>query len=588
MSDFILSTSTHTKKRLSDAICSIYEEKSPRVYLYSGLWGVFACSENVYSGFEPYENDDFIIAVIGGPLLMFRNNEFILKDNNNEGTQAIFERWEKGELQPENDLNGPYTIVIIDKNEQDFIVISDIMSFIPVYKYEKSSEVIISSHVDVLATISNQKASIDGVSVVDFILHGFVTYPHSFYKDIKQIQPASYHKINNKELKIEAKYYWRPIEQNVNQNINETAKEIREALSGYISKVTNITQNIAQFISGGEDSRALAGLLKDYERTGYIYIDDLNREGKIARKIARKYSAKFEYRERSKDHYLKILPASAKLVGAGAEYHHAHTYGFHKELKKYDAVFGGLLADALLKGSHISKSKLRKKLPFTMDVKTTSDSAYDLFRTNYFPQELLNQIEIRRNQHLKYIQSFRSKESADEWFELWPSSMNRNIPNIHVNRRLFRSYEPFTCNEIVKISAKVKQEWKLNRKLFHKAIQPYLKQSQWVLHGDGWLPYYSKKINFLPHFFTWTSRQIGRRIGLIKGHHGPWAEWKPLIRSVAWTDTLEKYYLDVDYIGDELKECIEKQVNENNLTVLEYLAMTQVLYQLQRRDEYEI
>src|SRR5699024_8822250 len=142
--------------------------------------------------------------------------------------------------------------------------------------------------------------------------------------------------------------------------------------------------------------------------------------------------------------YLTNLPSSSRLVGSGSEFHHAHTYGFHKELKKYDAVFGGLLADALLKGSHIKRKNYIKKIPFLMDIKDEKHSMFGSFKSNIFPRELVMQLQTRREQHLNYIQEFREKDSSNEWFELWPSSMNRNIPNIHTNRRLFKSYEPFT------------------------------------------------------------------------------------------------------------------------------------------------
>src|SRR5699024_9257134 len=202
----------------------------------------------------------------------------------------------------------------------------------------------------------------------------------------------------------------------------------------------------------GEDSRTLSSLLKNLERDAYIYLDSMNREGKIARKIASKYMANFHVSTRNKFHYLNILPSCSDLVGSGSEYRHAHTYGFHKELKSYDAVFGGLLADALLKGSHIAKKRISKRLPFLPDKKDINFSINKSLTGNIFPARLLKELASRRERHLEYISEFREK-SVDEWFELWPSSMNRNIPNIHANRRLFKSYEPFLSNQIVKISA---------------------------------------------------------------------------------------------------------------------------------------
>src|SRR5699024_6234943 len=131
------------------------------------------------------------------------------------------------------------------------------------------------------------------------------------------------------------------------------------------------------------------------------------------------------------------------------------------------------------------------------------------------------EVTNRRKTHLKQVQSFRTK-SAEEWFELWPSSMNMNIPNIHANRRLFRSYEPFMSNEVVKTSAYVPQEWKLNRKLFHKMAKPLLRPSKWLRHGDGWFPYFSWRLKSITIPFVLLKRKIEREIGKSKKVHGPW------------------------------------------------------------------
>jgi hypothetical protein len=61
----------------------------------------------------------------------------------------------------------------------------------------------------------------------------------------------------------------------------------------------------------------------------------------------------------------------------------------------------------------------------------------------------------------------------------------------HANRRLFASYEPFFAARVVKVSAACPISWKLNRRLFHKAVQPLFLSTKWVLHTKGRLPYFS-------------------------------------------------------------------------------------------------
>src|SRR5699024_758562 len=208
-----------------------------------------------------------------------------------------------------------------------------------------------------------------------------------------------------------------------------------KGLNNVINKITEETNDIAQFLSGGEDSRMLSGMLYDSERDGHIFIDDINREGKIAQKVAKAYGVNLKITTRDPMHYFKILPACSTLVGSGSQYHHAHTYGFHNscQLDSYTAVLGGLLSDALLKGFRIKKIKGSSRLPFIPDIKVKNSDINNKLKTTNFDKQILNELEKRRIKHLNRIKIFR-QDTAEEWFMLWPISMNSSSPNIHANR----------------------------------------------------------------------------------------------------------------------------------------------------------
>src|SRR5699024_6752170 len=224
-------------------------------------------------GFDPYETIKYLVVVIGGPLLTFKENDFVKDKESNAGTRAIFERWQSGNLIWHKDLDGPFSILIINKEVPEIICVTDIKSFIPIFKYRKKNQYTISSHVDMVTIVSNPKADFDEVSLADFILHGTVTYPYTTFKDVYQIQPASEHRYSHIDNKVRVKSYWEPYETNEYSDNNKTAKYLRDSLSTYIELITSQTTKIAQFISGGEDSRTLSGLLNNNRRDAYIYLD---------------------------------------------------------------------------------------------------------------------------------------------------------------------------------------------------------------------------------------------------------------------------------------------------------------------------
>src|SRR5699024_2839770 len=133
----------------------------------------------------------------------------------------------------------------------------------------------------------------------------------------------------------------------------------------------------------------------------------------------------------------------------------------------------------------------------------------------------------------------------------------------------------------VKLSASVPQEWKLNRKLFHCTAKPYLKRTKLFFHGNGTLPYYSWKTNIFIQFFTWSYRQLAKRIGLIKGNQGPWGDWKEMVRDQRWSDFVNNFNDIQNQIPfkEKNKNLIEI-VGNKELNVSQYVNLTQIIYHL--------
>ncbi|MFC7321845.1 asparagine synthase-related protein [Halobacillus campisalis] len=557
MSDFIFSRKTFDRGELTNHIKKIYHEDAPIVEEFHGKWGALAVSHNLYNGFQPYETDEHITLVLGGPVLCYRDNRFLVNEEAVfEGTRSIYERWHSDQMLWNEDLSGPYSVFIVNKHTSEIYCMTDLMSFIPVYSFSNHSNIMLSSHVDILACAADEQGNIDLVSEADFILHGFVTYPFTIYKEIKQIPPASIHTIPGISNTLKSESYWIPREMIKYENITEAASDLRNALQEYVGSITEDMPHIAQFISGGEDSRALSGLLPETSRRdAFVFLEHMNREGKVAKKAANAYGANFTLSTRTQNHYLSILPQTDRLVGSGSQFHHVHTFGFHKHCKldEYPAVFGGLFADAMLKGSRIKKVRGPRRFPFLPQIKNRKYSNAHSKKNEAFTQDILTEVTKRRRAHLDRVKAFRT-HSAQEWFELWPSTMNMNIPNLHGNRRLFRSYEPFMAKDVVKISASVPQSWKLNHRLFRIMAKPLLSKTKWLLHGEGRLPYFPIYVNFFVQLWVWIFREFGKKTNIIKGNQESWTQWDVVMKSDTWKHSYEGYSEGLSVLEPALKD----------------------------------
>ncbi|MGP4074847.1 hypothetical protein [Halobacillus sp. K22] len=567
MSDFILSNQKQEESISSLCFEKVFNGIYEEVLEFQGSWGFLTIPKNHYDGFNTFEDEQFLIGVIGGPVLTFKKNNFDI-DSDNEHTREIFERWKSGKIVWDEDLSGPFVIIIVDKVEEKFVIVTDLMSFIPVYKLENGKLVAFSSHVDLLAKSFNIQNEIDYISIVDFIINGIVTYPYTTNLNIFQVPPSSLHLYSKRSNNINSTFYWRPYETFKFHNKKKAAKKLQLGLKKYVNSLVSKNSKVAQFISGGEDSRVLSSLLKPFPRDSFIFLEQFNLEGKKAKKAAEKNNANFYYFTRTSTHYLEIFPEVSKLCSSNFQFIHAHSYKFHLncQLHHYDGVFGGLFADALLKGSRIAKLKGTTR-PYIPDVKVKEDVTS--ITQSIFKDSFIEKLRSRKKKHLDNINTFR-KKSSDEWFYLWPSSMNVSISNLHVNRRLFKSYEPFLSKDIVKLSASVPQSWKLNRRLFHKASKDYLRSTKFLIHSDGRLPYFSWYINIPISFSNVVFKKVLGKLGLQKGEQGPWYDKNKLVNSSEFSFLYETYYyksiIDFNYLSTD---------NLDGFSILESLSPNQ-------------
>lgn len=583
------------KGMLAGFIREIYHKDPPEVNEFHGDWGSLAVSRNIYRGFEPLETESHLFVVICGPVLNFRDNRFLTGDDPVAGTTAIFERYWREEIRWDDDLSGPFAVLIVDKADCKIQWITDLMLFIPVYEYVGEKTLAIGTHVDALAKTADLQHDIDKVSLVDFVLNKVVTYPHTTYSRIRQCHPAAVQTCRpnmNPIPKPERVVYWTPKETANYKNMDATAEALRNAVSSYIGRVTESMDHIALFLSGGEDSRTVAAMLPDcLKKDGFIFLDSMNREGHLARKAAVIHGVNLTVKLRKTTHYLDILPEASDLIGSGRQSLHAHTLGFHKEcgFDKYDAIFGGYLGETLLRAFDARK-KLNlnlKKFPFLPEKILKGETHSEPLSSSLFSGKVLGDIDRRRKMFLDMVREYRS-DSVHEWFQLWPRTMGYSNPNIDVNRRLFRSYEPYTSSEVVKLAASVPATWKINRKLFHKAFRKYHKPSKWIPHSSGYYPYFPWWFNTPFQFLYWFLKKTRRRLTKKGNFEGPWNDWVSLKKTDTWNAMVadcmsEDFLQSLPAVQDPAnRDEIGKEELRNNRMV----NLFQARYFLRKREFY--
>ena len=581
MRDFIFSNKQVKRGKLADSLANIYSQPVETKELH-GKWGSLALVNNLYHGFQTIETKDHIVFVIGGPVLTFRDNQFLVAPDGSQAVESIYHYWIKQKkINWSEDLSGPFLAVCVDKKTGELRVVTSLMGAIHLFFFQDQGHLLAGTHVDVVAKISRQSQNLDLVTIAEFIQKTRITPPFTTYKKIKKTAPATRYTFSDNNIKANA--YWLPTEDNPFSSIEEAASHLREAHQDFIDKLPLQKQKAAILLSGGQDSRAvLASIPKNCEKTGIIFLDQMNREGKIARKAAEIYEADFKLAIRSKTRYLDILPQAAKMVGSTENYLASNSQVLSRKLNLngYPFVFDGSFADNLFKCYRVEKYK-PILLPFIPELKKTEQSVL-LESSSFLKDEVVQAINQRRQKRLNFLKQIRPN-SAEEWFYFWPAGYTW-LPHLITNRRLFRAYFPFLANKVVKVAAAVPQKWKLQRRLFTRAYRPLYKRSWYLPHSYGWFPYFPWYINLFIKYPVVKYLRLLETLGIDKHQH-PWFDWNNIENTSQYFQSSNQYRSGYEKIKSIFKTRDHQELLRNHLKKRQKFNMLQTCYlQMQIND----
>jgi hypothetical protein len=528
VSDFLFSTRPCAPGALRDALGRFLSHASSEIVEEHGPWGSLAVARAEHDPQPVFRDDRHLTVLIGEPVAHLPGGSGPAAE---APRRASIHRMlaEGGATAWDDVLDGPFAALSVDLERGTGSVVTDLFAWVPLFAAESEGGLLVGSHVDAVAAVAG--AAPDPVSVAEIVAHLTLTWPATLYDGVRQVAPGTERRFGSGGWG-EERTYWRPEERFVYRSLDEAAMALRTALVRDVALAVRGRDEIGVLLSGGEDSRAVLGAVPRGVRvTGFTYADDENREVRTARRVARAYGARFVFGRREPDHYLRYMEPVSALVGSQNEYIDAHGWTLSRRLGIADLpiVLGGLSSDALLKADNVPPRHFaqvrRGQVPELRLLPVP--------RMEGIRRDLLEAASARRNAFRRALMGLRP-ESGDEWSRIYPFTMRKYAANHHGNRRMFRVHEPFMSNDVVKLAAAVPQRWKLDRRLFHRAVRPLLALSWRVPHTRNRFPSLPGPANMVARPLLGLARDLR---DLATGRRGAnqesWPLWDRLVASDA-------------------------------------------------------
>ena len=325
-------------------------------------------------------------------------------------------------------LDGMWSLAYFNKRNKELILSRDRFGEKPLYTFKNRKGIYFGSTIKYLFELSKSSKNINYNKIKNYLSYGFRAIDldnTSFFKDIEQVEPASYQKFKYNSFVINKKKYWNFKNIKIDNKIDyEEAKyNVKEAFQDSVKKKLRSDFPISCLLSGGLDSNAIvATALKKFNtklNCFSIYNKDVHYdESKNINLAVKELQLDHEYVDISKKITIEqiehIIEDSAYPICAVTWLLY---YILNKSVKKNDfrVLFTGIGADELFAGY------LSHQIYFLNSLKRNKHK----FKKAFFDWETFIK-PLVRNKSLKNFNYFNNrKKKLDDVFNA------NNIDEVH-------------------------------------------------------------------------------------------------------------------------------------------------------------
>ncbi len=274
---------------------SCYEYLHNNVYFFHSRLAI----QDLTSGADqPFHHGNLSI-IYNGEIynhLELRKLTQTFKYSTNSDTETLIALYQKYDENMFELLDGMFAFIIFDKIKNRIFIARDRAGKKPLYMYKKNEKLVFSSELN--AIIQNVKGiEINEDAINAYLRCGFFFKGYSAYKNVSEVEPGCYYKIDLSTLRIKKTKYFdlmdiynKPKIKSFDKCIEEVEQGLKKSIQ---SRLLSSDLEVGAFLSGGIDSSLIVGIASNYVtklKTFTVKFDGTYDESRLARMTASKYN----------------------------------------------------------------------------------------------------------------------------------------------------------------------------------------------------------------------------------------------------------------------------------------------------------
>lgn len=252
-------------------------------------------------------------------------------------TEVILAAWDAWGEEAIARLDGMFAIALWDGRTRKLLLARDRTGKKPLYVYEDGERVVFASEIKAILAHPGIDTRVNPEAVPQYLSHGYVPTPRTFYARIRKVLPATYEVFTAGRRELRAVRYWDfptepPVSIRTSDELREAEQRVRQLFFEAVQRRLVSDVPLGAFLSGGIDSTlvvaAMASMSSKPVKTfsiGFEGYPDWD-ETRWARLVAERY--KTEHTE------FKVKPESFDLIDKLA-WHYDEPFGDSSAIPTY-------------------------------------------------------------------------------------------------------------------------------------------------------------------------------------------------------------------------------------------------------------
>jgi len=204
--------------------------------------------------------DSAVAAIIGRPY--WRTDALAAVAESRGNAAALVEAYIENHENLTEMIWGNFVFLVIDPNQDTFIIGTDRMGTLPLYYVMTDSMIIFGTNAKSVIASDCINAEIELQGIYDYVYFHMVPSPSTVYRDINKL--CTGHCIYQRQADTRIAQYWRPaFKRRKNNDFKEMGETLRQLLKESVQR--RLPENVrpGAFLSGGLDSSTITGILSE-------------------------------------------------------------------------------------------------------------------------------------------------------------------------------------------------------------------------------------------------------------------------------------------------------------------------------------